>query len=97
MALPKFVRFVLWCGPRKSWFIAASAVLCALVVVATFVGIAPSFASDTLMFLSLVAGASALGGMLFGWFMWELFIWPTLAAYPGSPELPPNQRPKEWQ
>ena len=96
MPEPKFVRFVLWVGSRKSWYLAAHALAVAFIGIGAFALSGDTFANETLGFFVLVGLVSAVGGIAFGWFMWELFVWPTLAAYPGSTELPPNQRPKGW-
>ena len=86
---PVFVRLALWLGPRKPAFLLATGLVFACVVVGiTYFSTADHPTIPLLLLFPLMLFA----GMAFGWFMWELFIWPTLAAYPGSPELPPHAR-----
>ena len=96
MPEPKFVRFVVWVGSRKRWYLAAYALAAAFIGIVAFALSGDAFPNKTPGFLVFLGLVSAAGGIAFGWFMWELFIWPTLAAYPGSTEWPPNQRPKGW-
>lgn len=81
--MPTFVRFVRWVGPRKGWFLVAHG--CAFVVLML---VALQAWIGDLWFSLILAATSFPVGLLFGWFMWELFIWPTLAFYPRNPERP---------
>ena len=85
--MPQFIRFALWVGPRKRAFLIAFGcgfALLMLLVMATLLGVA----TYSMGFWISVAVVSFACGIFAGWFMWQLFIWPTLAFYPRNTEAP---------
>lgn len=86
MERPKgFIRFVLWAGDNKRTSIALYAALFMvpmLVILLVYeVPIGPAILSVVVGYPFSVIGA---------WIMWQAWIWPTYAAYPGSTILPPH-------
>jgi hypothetical protein len=85
--VPSFIRFVLWVGPRKRGFLIAHGCAFAVVMLLVLVSLF-GLVNQSAWFWLFAAAISFGGGVLMGWFMWQLFIWPTLAFYPRNTEAP---------
>ena len=85
--MPSFIRFVLWVGPRKRGFLIAHGCAFAAVMLVALANLL-GFVNHPIWFWLFVTGVSFGSGVLMGWFMWQLFIWPTLAFYPRNTEAP---------
>ena len=78
--LPSFVRFALWAGPRKRVFMVAHGIVLGGIMLAYWAILLPSPISLGLWLLFAFGGF--LSGALMGWFHYQLYIWPTYAAFP---------------
>ena len=91
--MPEFIRLALWAGPRKGKFVAAIGVVVAVLGVFCLFLTLP--VTPPLLFWLGVAVVLFLGGAAFGWFMWQGYIWPAWAAFPGSVWYAPSIKPYE--
>jgi hypothetical protein len=83
----RFVRQAIWAGGHKVAFLALFAAIHALLggaIVAFSVGLTYGG------LIALVTISMFCFGLVVGWFMYGLFIWPVYAAFPGSTILPPH-------
>jgi hypothetical protein len=93
--VPSFIRFVLWVGLRKRRFLAAFGLAFMVLIVSVPIHLL-GYSNEPFWFWLFVAALSFGGGVLAGWFFWQLLIWPTLAFYPRNTEAP-HDRNADWE